>query len=52
MGGSIHALALWTKRLLAELVSARNNSLRQTVLNLRLAKAYLAGTDSAISMRT
>lgn len=35
-----------------ELVAARNNALRQPVLNLHLAKAYLAGTDSGITTRT
>ncbi len=36
----------------SELVAARNNALRQPILNLHLAKAYLAGTDSGITTRT
>ena len=35
-----------------QIVEARNQSLRQPVLNLQIAKAYLAGTDSGISERT
>src|ERR1051325_9623378 len=33
-------------------VNARNESVRQPHLNLQIAKAYLAGTDSAVSTRT
>src|SRR5436190_20093883 len=34
------------------LLNARNDSVRQPQLNLQIAKAYLAGTDSAASTRT
>ena len=34
------------------LLHARNESLRQPQLNLQIAKAYLAGTDSGVSTRT
>jgi integrase len=34
------------------LLNARNESIRQPQLNLQIAKAYLAGTDSGISSRT
>ncbi len=34
------------------LLHARNESARQPQLNLQIAKAYLAGTDSGISIRT
>jgi integrase len=36
----------------AQIVLARNQSLRQPVLNLQIAKAYLAGTDSGVATRT
>jgi hypothetical protein len=36
----------------AELTAAKNQALRQPVLNLHIAKAYLAGTDSGITTRT
>jgi integrase len=35
-----------------QIVEARNNSVRQPVLNLQIAKAYLAGTDNGIATRT
>jgi integrase len=35
-----------------EIVQAKNQSLRQPVLNLQIAKAYLAGSDSGINTRT
>ena len=35
-----------------QLIEARNNAERQPVLNLQIAKAYLAGTDSGIKTRT
>src|SRR5271167_5249747 len=35
-----------------QIVEARNQSERQPVLNLQIAKAYLAGTDSGVSTRT
>jgi len=35
-----------------QLVEAKNNAERQPVLNLQIAKAYLAGTDSGIKSRT
>ena len=34
------------------LLNARNESVRQPQLNLQIAKAYLAGTDSGVSNRT
>src|ERR1700684_4541279 len=34
------------------LLNARNESIRQPQLNLQIAKAYLAGTDTGISSRT
>src|SRR5437773_12298910 len=34
------------------LFHARNESVRQPQLNLQIAKAYLAGTDSGVSTRT
>jgi len=34
------------------MVNARNEAVRQPNLNLQIAKAYLAGTDSAVSTRT
>ena len=34
------------------IVEAKNNSVRQPVLNLQIAKAYLAGTDNGIATRT
>src|SRR5437867_4294203 len=35
-----------------EIVAAKNQALRQPALNLHIAKAYLAGSDSGISTRT
>jgi integrase len=35
-----------------QIVEAKNQSERQPVLNLQIAKAYLAGTDSGIATRT
>jgi hypothetical protein len=35
-----------------QIVDAKNNSVRQPVLNLQIAKAYLAGMDSGINTRT
>ncbi len=35
-----------------QLIEAKNNAERQPVLNLQIAKAYLAGTDSGIKSRT
>ena len=35
-----------------QIVLARNQSLRQPTLNLHIAKAYLAGTDSGVATRT
>jgi hypothetical protein len=34
------------------ILNARNESVRQPQLNLQIAKAYLAGTDSGVSIRT
>src|SRR5438876_9660345 len=43
-----------TGLILAEnrLTEAKNNAERQPVLNLQIAKAYLAGTDNGIATRT
>ncbi len=35
-----------------QIVEARNQAQRQPVLNLQIAKAYLAGTDNGIATRT
>ena len=35
-----------------QIIEARNNSERQPVLNLQIAKAYLAGSDNGITTRT
>ena len=35
-----------------QIIQARNNSERQPVLNLQIAKAYLAGSDNGITTRT
>src|SRR5262245_35696231 len=35
-----------------QIVTAKNQALRQPALNLQLAKAYLAGIDSGINTRT
>jgi hypothetical protein len=35
-----------------QIVQAKNQAERQPVLNLQIAKAYLAGTDSGVSQRT
>ncbi len=35
-----------------QIVEAKNNSVRQPVLNLQIAKAYLAGSDNGIATRT
>src|ERR1017187_4638893 len=35
-----------------QIVLAKNQSLRQPVLNLQIARAYLAGTDSGVGTRT
>src|SRR5213594_2844578 len=35
-----------------QIVFAKNQALRQSSINLQLAKAYLAGTDSGVSTRT
>ena len=35
-----------------QIIEAKNNSVRQPVLNLQIAKAYLAGMDSGINTRT
>jgi hypothetical protein len=35
-----------------QIVLAKNQALRQPTLNLQIAKAYLAGTDSGVSTRT
>ena len=35
-----------------QIIEAKNNSVRQPVLNLQIAKAYLAGTDNGIATRT
>jgi hypothetical protein len=35
-----------------QIVLAKNQSLRQSALNLQIAKAYLAGTDNGVTTRT
>lgn len=35
-----------------QIIEAKNNAVRQPVLNLQIAKAYLAGIDSGINTRT
>src|SRR5260221_8596009 len=35
-----------------QMVLAKNQALRQPTLNLQIAKAYLAGTDSGVATRT
>jgi len=35
-----------------QIVLAKNQALRQPVLNLQIAKAYLSGTDSGVATRT
>ncbi|MFM8358895.1 MAG: hypothetical protein ACKOET_10095, partial [Verrucomicrobiota bacterium] len=35
-----------------QIVLARNQALRQPTLNLQIAKAYLAGSDSGVATRT
>ncbi len=35
-----------------QIVLAKNQALRQPTLNLSIAKAYLAGTDSGVATRT
>ena len=35
-----------------QIIEAKNNSQRQPVLNLQIAKAYLAGSDSGLKTRT
>jgi integrase len=35
-----------------QIVEAKNNSVRQPVLNLQIAKAYLAGSDNGVASRT
>ena len=35
-----------------QIVEAKNQAKRQPMLNLQIAKAYLAGTDTAITTRT
>jgi len=35
-----------------QIVLAKNQSLRQPALNLKIAKAYLAGTDNGVTTRT
>ena len=35
-----------------QIVQAKNQALRQPALNLQIAKAYLAGSDSGVATRT
>jgi hypothetical protein len=35
-----------------QIIHAQNQALRQPVLNLQIAKAYIAGTDNGIATRT
>jgi hypothetical protein len=35
-----------------QIIEAKNNAQRQPAINLQIAKAYLAGTDSGVATRT
>jgi hypothetical protein len=35
-----------------QIIEAKNNAERQPILNLQIAKAYMAGTDNGIQTRT
>jgi integrase len=50
--GKRHSLHTRNEDEAREIVEAKNKSERQPFLNLQIAKAYLAGTDSTISTRT
>jgi integrase len=50
--GKQESLGTKERREALAMVNARNEAFRQPHLNLQIAKAYLAGTDSVISTRT
>jgi integrase len=50
--GKRHSLHTRNAEEARQIVEARNNSERQPVLNLQIARAYLAGTDNGITTRT
>lgn len=50
--GNRHSLHTTSADAARQIVEAKNQAERQPVLNLQIAKAYLAGTDSGITTRT
>jgi integrase len=50
--GTRTSLATFDQDVAEQIVRAKNQALRQPALNLQIAKAYLAGTDSGINTRT
>jgi hypothetical protein len=50
--GKQESLGIRERAEVTTLLNARNESVRQPQLNLHIAKAYLAGTDSGVSTRT
>lgn len=50
--GKRHSLHTATADAARQIVEAKNQAERQPILNLQIAKAYLAGTDSGITTRT
>ncbi|MEY2407474.1 MAG: hypothetical protein QOF48_144 [Verrucomicrobiota bacterium] len=50
--GKQESLGTRDRREAATLLNARNEAVRQPQLNLQIAKAYLAGTDSGVATRT
>jgi hypothetical protein len=50
--GKRHSLQTSSADAARQIVAAKNQAERQPILNLQIAKAYLAGTDSGITTRT
>src|SRR4051812_17810608 len=50
--GKQESLGTHDRAVAMAVVNARSESVRQPRLNLQIAKAYLAGTDSAVGTRT
>ena len=50
--GKQESLGTTSRAEAASMVNARNEANRQPHLNLQIAKAYLAGTDSGVASRT
>ena len=50
--GKRHSLKTKDRDTAEQIVLAKNQALRQPALNLQIAKAYLAGTDSGVATRT